>query len=174
MDKNWALRDVQLAFDGIDRLFFLHFGSYFGMIGQGPTYWSKVSRTFEGHCDYFDLTDGHLLGKTTVNTSLNYSMTRPLQSRLEASGTHRAALRNHIPFMVQVIQLAFDACMGSLSVECRTKPGEAHEGDQQFGGNKRLHSGKSQRLRKEGNARINMVLAMKPGLAKIIEKVRIS
>jgi len=29
-------------------------------------------------------------------------------------------------------------------------------------------------LRKDGNARINMVSAMKPGLIKIIEKVRIS
>jgi len=34
--------------------------------------------------------------------------------------------------------------------------------------------GKSQRLRKEGNTRINKVLAMKPGLVKIIETVRIS
>jgi len=34
--------------------------------------------------------------------------------------------------------------------------------------------GKSPRLQKEGNARINKVPAMKPGLAKIIEKVRIS
>jgi len=34
--------------------------------------------------------------------------------------------------------------------------------------------GKSQRLRKEGNARINKVSAMKPGIAKIIEKVRSS
>jgi len=34
--------------------------------------------------------------------------------------------------------------------------------------------GKSQRLQNEGNARINKVSAMRPGLAKIIEKVRIS
>jgi len=32
----------------------------------------------------------------------------------------------------------------------------------------------SQRLHEEGNARINKVLAMRPGLAKIIVKVRIS
>jgi len=34
--------------------------------------------------------------------------------------------------------------------------------------------GKGQRLRKAGNARNHKVSAMKPGLAKIIEKVRIS
>jgi len=34
--------------------------------------------------------------------------------------------------------------------------------------------GKSQTLWREGNARINKVSAMRPGLAKIIEKVRIS
>jgi hypothetical protein len=34
--------------------------------------------------------------------------------------------------------------------------------------------GKSERLRKEGNARINKVLAMRPGLVKIVEKVCIS
>jgi len=49
MDRNWALREVQLAFDDVDRLFGSHFESELTMIGQGPTYWSKVSRTFEGH-----------------------------------------------------------------------------------------------------------------------------
>jgi len=37
-----------------------------------------------------------------------------------------------------------------------------------------INNGKSQRLRKDSNARINKVSAMRPGLAKIIEKVRIS
>jgi len=37
-----------------------------------------------------------------------------------------------------------------------------------------MEIGKSQRLRKEGNARINNMSAMSPGLAKIIEKVCIS
>jgi len=48
MDHNWALREVQLAFDDVDRLFGSRFESQLMMIGQGPTYWSKVSRTFEG------------------------------------------------------------------------------------------------------------------------------
>ena len=76
--------------------------------------------------------------------------------------------------MAHVIQLASSAFMSSLRVKGRTKSWEAHERDQQFGENENTHIGKSQRLRKEGNARINKVSAMKPGLAKIIEKVRIS
>jgi hypothetical protein len=64
--------------------------------------------------------------------------------------------------------------MSSLSVKGRTKSWEAHERDQQFGVNESIDVGKSQRLRKQGNARINKVSAMRPGFAKIIEKVRIS
>jgi hypothetical protein len=41
-------------------------------------------------------------------------------------------------------------------------------------GIKASDNGKSQRLRKEGNARIHQGLVMRPGLAKIIEKVCIS
>jgi len=82
--------------------------------------------------------------------------------------------RNHIPCMAHVIQRALGAFMSSLDVQGRTKSWEAHECDQQFGDNESTDIGKSQRLRKEGNARINKVSVMKPGLAKIIEKVRIS
>jgi hypothetical protein len=76
--------------------------------------------------------------------------------------------------MAHDIHLALGAFMSSLGVKGRTKSWEAHERDQQFGENESIDIGKIQRLRKEGNARINKVLAMKPGLAKIIEKVRIS
>jgi len=76
--------------------------------------------------------------------------------------------------MAQVIQLAFGAFLSSLSVKSRTKSWEPYERDQQFGQNVNIDIGKSQRLRKEGNARINKVLALRPGLATIIEKVRIS
>jgi len=124
--------------------------------------------------DHFELTDGHLLGITTDNASSNYSMTRELQSTLEASRFKWLALRNHIPCMAHVIQLALGAFMSSLGVTGCTKSCEAHERDQQFGANKSIDIGKGQRLRKEGNARINKVSAMRPGLAKIIEKVRIS
>jgi hypothetical protein len=64
--------------------------------------------------------------------------------------------------------------MSSLGAKGHTKSWEAHERNQQFGANETIDIGKSQRLRQEGNARINKVLAMRLGLAKIIEKVRIS
>jgi len=48
MDRHWAVREVQLAFDDIDRLFFSSFDTWWRMIGEGPTYWSKASWTFEG------------------------------------------------------------------------------------------------------------------------------
>jgi len=51
---------------------------------------------------------------------------------------------------------------------------EAHERDQQFGANESIDIGNSQRLRQEGNSRISKVSAMIPGLANIIEKLRIS
>jgi len=124
--------------------------------------------------DRFELTDGCFLGITSDNASSNYLMTRELQSTLEASGIKWPALRNHIPCMSHVIQLALGAFISSLGVKDCTESWEAHERDQQFGENESMDIGKSQRHRKEGNARINRVSAMKPGLAKIIEKVHIS
>jgi hypothetical protein len=124
--------------------------------------------------DRYELPDGRLLGITTYNASSNYSMTPELQSTLEASGIEWPAFRTHIPCMAHDIQLGLGAFMSSLVVKGRTKYGEAHECHQQFGENESIYIGKSHRLRKEGNARINNVSAMRPGLAKIIEKVRIS
>jgi len=48
IDRNWASHEVQLTFDVVDRLFFSPFQCWLRAIGQGPTYWSKDSRTFEG------------------------------------------------------------------------------------------------------------------------------
>jgi len=124
--------------------------------------------------DHLELTDGRLLGITTDNASSHYSMTCELQSTLEASGIEWPALRNHIPCMAHVIQLALGAFMSCLGVKGRTKSWEAHEHDQQFGDNESIDIAKSQTLRKEVNARINKVSAMKPGLTMIIEKVRAS
>jgi len=109
----------------------------------------------------------------TDNASWNYSMTRELQSTLEVCRIEWPALWNHIPCMAHGIQLAVGAFMSSLGVKGRTKSWEEHESNQQFGEYESTHIAKSQRLRKKGNARINKVSAMKPGLAKIIEKVRI-
>jgi len=70
--------------------------------------------------------------------------------------------------------MAIGACMRSLGVKGHTQSWKAPERDQQFGENESIDNGKSERLRKEGNATINKVLAMWPGLVKIIEKVRTS
>jgi hypothetical protein len=75
--------------------------------------------------------------------------------------------------MAHVIPLALGAFMSSLGVKGHPKSWERHECDQQFGENERTDIGKSQRLRREGNAKVNQVTDMRPGLAKIIEKVRI-
>jgi len=101
-------------------------------------------------------------------------MTRELQSTFEASRIEWPALRNHIPCMAHGIQQALGAFMSSLGVKGRTESWEAHEHDQQFGENESIDIDKSQRLRKECNARINKVSAIRPDLAKIIDKVRIS
>jgi hypothetical protein len=122
----------------------------------------------------FTLTDGHLLGITTRNASTHFLMTREYQTTLEASGIEWPALRNHIPSMAHVIQLALGAFMSNLGGKGYTKSWEAHERVHQFGENDSTDIGKSQRLRKEGNARINKVSAMRPRLAKIIGKVCLS
>jgi hypothetical protein len=83
-------------------------------------------------------------------------------------------MNNHIPCKAHVIQLALGALMSRLGVKRRAKSWEAHERDQQFGENESTDIGQGRRLRKEGNARINKVSAMRPGLAKIREKVRTS
>jgi len=124
--------------------------------------------------DCFKHTDGCLLGITTDHASSNYLMTRELQSTLEASRLECAALRNHIPCMVHIIQLASSAFLSSLGVKGHTKSWEAHERDQQIRENECIHIRKSHRLQKEGNARFDKVSPTRPGLAKIIEKVRIS
>ena len=71
--------------------------------------------------DRFELTDGCLLGITTDNASSNPSMTRELQSTVEGSRIEWPTLRNHIPCMAHVIQLALGAFMSSLGVKRRTK-----------------------------------------------------
>jgi hypothetical protein len=76
--------------------------------------------------------------------------------------------------MAYVIQLALRAFMSSLGGTGHIMYCETLEHDQQFGENETIYIGESQRLQHEGNARINKVSAMRPGLAKIIQKVHIS
>jgi len=101
-------------------------------------------------------------------------MTLELQTTILASGIEWPALRNRIPCLAHVIHQSLGAFMNSLGVKGHTKSWEAHECDQQFGENESTDIGNSERLGKEGNARINKASDMRPGLAKIIDKVRIS
>ena len=89
-------------------------------------------------------------------------MTCELQSTLEDSGIEWPALRNHIPCMAHVIKLALGAIMSNLGVKDRTKSSEIHEHHQQFGENESIENGKSQRLQKEGTARINKLSDLRP------------
>jgi hypothetical protein len=121
------------------------------------------------HC--FEVTDRHLLGILTDYSSWDYSMNHELQSIHGDSEIEWPALRNHIPCMAQLIQVALAAFMSSLGVKGRTKSWDPHERDRQFGLTECIDIGKGQRHRKEGNARINIVSDTRPSFAKIIEKV---
>jgi len=145
-----------------------------GWQGKGRRTGARLPVHLNDVLDHFELTDSCLLGITTDNPFSNYSMTSEPQSTLEGAGIKWPALRNHIPCMAHVIQLALGAFMSSLGVKHRTKTWEAHERDQQFRENECIGTRKRQRLPKVGNARINKVSAMRPGLAKIIDKLHIS
>jgi len=101
-------------------------------------------------------------------------MTCKLQSTLVSSRIEWLALRNHIPFMVHIIKLACGEFISGLGVKGRSQAWEAHERNHKFREYTSIGIGKSQRLRIEGNARINKVLAMGPGVPKILEKAHIS
>ena len=64
--------------------------------------------------------------------------------------------------------------ISSFSVKGCNKSWEAHERNQQFGENESIDNGNSPRCRKDSNARIWKVLAMRVGFMKIIEKVHSS
>jgi hypothetical protein len=83
-------------------------------------------------------------------------------------------MRNHIPGMPHVKQLDLGAFVSTLGVKGRTNSWATRRQYQEYGENESIDIRKSQRLRKQGNARMNKLSAMRPGLAKIIEKVRIS
>jgi len=83
-------------------------------------------------------------------------------------------MRNPIPCVVHVIELALGVFMSTLSVKGCTESSEAHARDQQFGRNGSRYIGNTRGLQREGNARINNVSAVRPGQAKRFETVRIS
>jgi len=112
-----------------------------------------------------------LLGITTDNVCLNYTMTRMLQSILEALGIPWPAMCHAIACIAHITQLALAVFMSSFNVSGHTMSWEAHERDYQFGGNESIDIGKSQTLPNESNDSINKVSAMRPDLAKIIVNV---
>jgi hypothetical protein len=91
----------------------------------------------------FQLTEGCLLGITTVNASCNYSRTHELQITLEASGIHCTASRNDIQSMAHVIQATLGALMSRLVVEGCPKSLEAQELHHQCGQNESIDIRKS-------------------------------
>jgi len=135
---------------------------------------AQISKHLHDVLDRFEVTDGHSLGITTDNAYSNYSITCELQSTFDASVIERPVLRYYIPCMAHVIHPTLGAFISSLGVKGCTQSWEAHERNHQFGENDGIEIGNSQRLREEGYARFNKVAPMRPRLAKIIEKVRIS
>jgi len=101
-------------------------------------------------------------------------MTSKLQYTLQASGIVWPAFRIQIPCMAHIIELSWGAFMSSLGVKGCPKSWESHEPNPQFGENESIDIRKHHRLQTEGNARINQVSAMRPCLANIIGKARIS
>ena len=53
MDWNWALQEVQQAFDEVDSSFCSYFDSWLKITGEGSTYWSMASQTLEGSSWWF-------------------------------------------------------------------------------------------------------------------------
>jgi len=84
-------------------------------------------------------------------------MTHELELMLQASGIKWAALRNHIPCLAHIIQLAIGAFISTLGVQGHTKSRESRDHNHQFGVNVSRNSGKCQSVQKEGNAGIDKV-----------------
>ena len=174
MDRNWALWEVNLAFDEVDSLFFSIFESWFMMIGQGPTYWSNASHTFGERTWSF--------WASWQPIARNYDWQCFLKLLDDSRATMRYwCLRTRVACIEEPHTMpgahhtaGFSCIYEQSGCKGCTKCWKAHERNQQFGENESIDIRKSQRLRKEGNARINKASAMRPRLAKIIEKVRIS
>jgi len=96
----------------------------------------------------FELANGRLLGITTNNPSSNYSMTPELKSTLEASRINWPEIRNHIPCIAHVIQLAPGAFMHSLGAKVHTKSSEAHERNMHIEGYEIIDIGNSKDFEK--------------------------
>lgn len=124
--------------------------------------------------DRFEHTNRLWPGYLTNNTFSNYSVTQEVQPTVQASGIGWRALRNTITCMAHIVQITSGGFMSSPSANSPTKCWESPEQDQQVGEHQQTAIRKSERLRTEGNARIDRVSAMGAGFASIIENIHIS
>ena len=144
------------------------------MIGQLSTYWSRVSCAFDGSSwsswAYWQPFTWNYHSKRFLKLHKNWGITITswdLQNRVAC---------------IEKPHTMHGAC-NSVCVRCIYEQSGYKRPHQVLGSpwgrsairrNESIDVGKSQRLPIEGNARINKVLAMRPGLAKIIDKVCIS
>jgi len=89
----------------------------------------------------------------------------------ESSGLHWGTTYHAWCMSYWWLQVDSSAVWLQKATSCRGKPMSRIS---TFGENQSIDVGNSQRLPKEDNARINRVLATRPGFVKLIEKVRIS
>jgi hypothetical protein len=59
MNQNWALQEVQLAFDEVDSPFFSYFIISLRIPGQESAYGEQPAGYLQHVLDCFELTDGH-------------------------------------------------------------------------------------------------------------------
>ena len=162
MDQNRALREVQLTFDKVNSLLFSYFECLLRTIGQESTYWSKATHTFEGGSGSFRAYRRPFTG--TYDRPCCFDSADDSGTIITLGDVGNQVACNETPHTVDGPHLS--VCFGCVHEQswCKdcTKSWEAHERDQQFGENEGTKSGKSETLRKEGNARINEVSAMRP------------
>jgi hypothetical protein len=136
---------------------------------NGLQYGVCLDRYLKPVLDNLEFTISRTYGISTDDASSTDSVPGKSRSNNPASPIERPTASNYISSLMHVIQVALIVFMSSLGVTCHTKTWEAHKCDPAFGETHSTHIGKTQRRRKEGNARISNVSGIRPGLAKIIE-----
>lgn len=82
-------------------------------------------------------------------------------------------MSHYTPCVEHIVYLALCAFIRCLRVIGLQTSWEADDHDHQSGANVNIDIVESQNLRNEGNTRINKLSAIRPGMEKIVEKVRI-
>jgi len=174
MDRNWALREVYLAFNKVDYLLFSYFKSTLRIIGQQLTYWSNGIHTFEESSRSFWAYQWPFTWYSDCQSFLNFL--DDSVCTISPWDLRNGVACNEEPHTMHGAH--HSACFGCVHEQFRCKrPHQVLGIPWVWSAMYRecMHSlWESRKLRKKGNARINKVLAMRPGLAKIIQKLRIS